>query len=757
MRISLALIVSPTKEEAKKLDTLLKSVEGGFDEICITQAGPHPSEEVSEVIKKHNGKESFFTWINDFAAARNYNFSQCTNDWIMWLDADDVLRGTGNIRDAVKVAEGNGVTGLSTLYHYSHDENGVVTDSHWKLQLVKNGYYEWKGVIHEDLLPIKDGRDARIKDVIRVHTADKDDAKRSLERNKKILEEIVQKEKDEPRHYFYLARCYLGTEEWEKVIDVVDTYLTLSNWPEERYDALNMQGEAFMRLERNSEALRAHSAAILELEDAPDAYIYKARNYIKEEKWLNALTNLEIAETRDKDRVILKKAALYDHDLYVMSAICYTNLGQFKAAIAAASRAYNNRKTEQSKEILQIAQDMQRDEDLTQHYIALLKHHVSDHAAIARILQDVPENIKDDPRILMYQRELPAKKWPDKSVVWFCGDSFDEWDGETIEKGGIGGSETAVIKLSEELVKEGYEVTVYNKCEAPVGGKEINGVKYVPFWEMNHLDHFENLILWRWPQYVDMFPNAKNILLDMHDTSNDIFFTEERLNKIDKVMVKTEYHKSLFPSVPDDKFVVVGNGIDLSRFKKAPKNKHKFIYTSCASRGLETVLDVWPDIRKLYPEAELHVFYGWKNYYESHKNNPAKMQWMKTMQDKLGQEGIVNHGRVDQNTLAKEMDTATLWLYPTEFPEIHCITALEMQAANVYPITSGFAALAETQKSGIKIDGNPQDKSWRERFVNEIDFAMSNPKLLKEELETGKKWADDNSWTNVAKTWIKNL
>ena len=32
-----------------------------------------------------------FKWINDFSAARNYSFSKATNDYIMWLDADDVL------------------------------------------------------------------------------------------------------------------------------------------------------------------------------------------------------------------------------------------------------------------------------------------------------------------------------------------------------------------------------------------------------------------------------------------------------------------------------------------------------------------------------------------------------------------------------------------------------------------------------------------------------------------------------------------
>ena len=32
-----------------------------------------------------------FTWIDDFAAARNYAFSLASSEFCMWLDADDVI------------------------------------------------------------------------------------------------------------------------------------------------------------------------------------------------------------------------------------------------------------------------------------------------------------------------------------------------------------------------------------------------------------------------------------------------------------------------------------------------------------------------------------------------------------------------------------------------------------------------------------------------------------------------------------------
>ena len=103
------------------------------------------------------------------------------------------------------------------------------------------------------------------------------------------------------------------------------------------------------------------------------------------------------------------------------------------------------------------------------------------------------------------------------------------------------------------------------------------------------------------------------------------------------------------------------------------------------------------------------------------------------------------------------MKKSHLWLYPTEFPEIHCITALEMQAAEVYPITTGFAALAETQQSGIKVSGDPKSDKWRERFIGEIVFAVEQPSMLSKDILEGKEYVKSCSWKNVVAKWMKTV
>ena len=756
MKLSLALIVKASDEEAKKLDTCLSSSARFFDEIVITITGNNQACE--DVANKYNAKISHFTWVNDFAQARNYNFSQATGDWVMWLDADDILRGGENIRKNVELADQHNVTGLNLRYNYSHDSEGQVKDFHDKLQIVKNGYYEWRGVLHENLMAIKPTKEAGIRDVVRVHTATEKDSENSLRRNLEILLEAVKKEPEEPRHYFYMARCYLGVEGWNETIQVLEKYLTLSNWKEERYEALNMMGEAYMRLGEYDESIRIHTLATTELEDAPDAYIYKARNYVQKEEWLNALTCLQIAEMRDKDNVILKRTALYDHDLYLLSALCMTHLGEFANAKAAAERAYRNRKTNEAKEMVELTTQMFNDEQITLKYRSLGENLLDQPEKLRSLIDSMPDEIRHDPRILALTFNVEQKVWPEGSVAIYCGASTEDWDGNSVKNGGIGGSETAVIEIAKRLVKEGKQVTVYNQCGAPQEGMVIDGVEYKNHWQINKLDKFDILWLWRSPDPVDEGFTANKIIVDMHDVSTDAVFTPERLAKIDHVFVKTEYHKTLYPSIPDEKFVVVGNGIDLDRFKeKIVKNPNMFIYTSTQNRGLENILDVWPKIKAIVPEAELHIFYGWNTFVLMNSHKPQMMEWMRQMEEKMQQPGIINHGRVNQVELAKYQQQATYWLYPTEFQEIHCITALEMQAAKVYPITTGFAALAETQASGVKIPGDPKTDEWREKFLHEIEFAHENPDVLKKDIVKGLEYVKECTWDKVTAKWIETL
>ena len=84
--LSLNMIV---KNECEVLARALDGVWGLVDEIVITDTGS--TDETKKIAERYTDKIYDFEWCDDFAAARNFSFSKSTCDYVMWLDADDVV------------------------------------------------------------------------------------------------------------------------------------------------------------------------------------------------------------------------------------------------------------------------------------------------------------------------------------------------------------------------------------------------------------------------------------------------------------------------------------------------------------------------------------------------------------------------------------------------------------------------------------------------------------------------------------------
>jgi len=88
--ISLCMIV---KNEEDNLKECLESVKNLVDEIIIIDTGS--SDKTKEIASKYTKNVFNYIWDNDFSKARNESLKYSTKDWILFLDADEVL----NIND----------------------------------------------------------------------------------------------------------------------------------------------------------------------------------------------------------------------------------------------------------------------------------------------------------------------------------------------------------------------------------------------------------------------------------------------------------------------------------------------------------------------------------------------------------------------------------------------------------------------------------------------------------------------------------
>jgi len=105
MNLSLAMIV---KDEAHDLAGCLDSVKGLVDEMVVVDTGS--TDGTVGIAEGYGAKVPRHAWTGDFAQARNVSLSHCTGDWILVLDADEMLdpREHRAIRQAIQAQDAFG-------------------------------------------------------------------------------------------------------------------------------------------------------------------------------------------------------------------------------------------------------------------------------------------------------------------------------------------------------------------------------------------------------------------------------------------------------------------------------------------------------------------------------------------------------------------------------------------------------------------------------------------------------------------------
>ena len=128
------------------------------------------------------------------------------------------------------------------------------------------------------------------------------------------------------------------------------------------------------------------------------------------------------------------------------------------------------------------------------------------------------------------------------------------------------------------------------------------------------------------------------------------------------------------------------------------------------------------------------------------------------MMEKMKQPGVYEHGRIGQVELAREFLSSSVYAYPCHFEEISCISAMKAQVAGCIPLTTDYAALAETNLTGFTIKGNPKtDLLVLKEFQNLLVSALCGFGDDEERARTdiAKAAWKKFSWTNVAKQWTE--
>lgn len=303
--------------------------------------------------------------------------------------------------------------------------------------------------------------------------------------------------------------------------------------------------------------------------------------------------------------------------------------------------------------------------------------------------------------------------------------------GNSLTETAMGGSETALISLTQALRDRGHDVSVYCNCPRP---GDYSGIRYhrqedlVPHNLHGSLDV---LVASRWPDYLTSpVPAGLRVLWchDMCPTGDAVKGWVSKLFQTDAVFVLSDFHAANYDkNAPEISKILwkTNNAIDLDFIAdcRRPKVPGKLIYTSRPERGLLFLLTkVMPELIKKRPDLKLYVStYSLQGMQVSDelKNLYAQCDYLcKTLPF------VVHLGSLRKDQLYNHISSSELLLYPTDFPEISCITAMEAMACHTPMITTDAFALSETLDPDlgqhVAFSGE-LDAAYLQKFVSACD------------------------------------
>ncbi len=365
------------------------------------------------------------------------------------------------------------------------------------------------------------------------------------------------------------------------------------------------------------------------------------------------------------------------------------------------------------------------------------------------------------------------------------------YDGNTLKTRGLGGSESAVILLSKELVKLGIDVTVFNNCiDSQAAPGVYDGVRYIDHSQISEYQDTPDIFIasrslapfWANNTYSGIAFSSKKRVLWMHDTFAEGESALEDIlvsGYIDEVFTLSDFHTNYALNcehgnkrnfeVLKHKFWQTRNGavrhideVDLSK-----KDPNHYVYNASVTKGLIPLLtNIWPEVKRIIPDAHLTVIGGYYRFREGAEPDQQEQTLKKLMEE--DHEGVTFTGVIPQFKIAEILANASYMLYPTAFPETFGISSLESLLYKTPLITSRFGALEETaiDLACYKIDysatsnslfPNINEEEQTNLYIETIFNAYNNPYLHQQKQNYCNVINDVHGWDTIALQWKQHF
>jgi tetratricopeptide (TPR) repeat protein len=215
------------RDEAAFIGGCLLSLRDHVDEIVVVDTGS--VDETPSMAAELGAKVFQFTWIDDFAAARNFALDVATGDWALYIDADERLVAPDGMSLADELAD----PGLAALRLRFQPRVGFSDYREMRL-FRRDPRVRFVGRIHETMVPAvyalceQEGLSVGLTDIRIVHLGYEGDQAHKHRRNLPLLQQAVIENPSRVYYWWHLgstlaamSRFEEADEAWQRATAIV--------------------------------------------------------------------------------------------------------------------------------------------------------------------------------------------------------------------------------------------------------------------------------------------------------------------------------------------------------------------------------------------------------------------------------------------------------------------------------------------------------------------------------------------------------
>lgn len=762
-------------------ERMLRSAVDQVHGVYVTFTGTNDNvfEQISDVVFSVFGEGGIkggiatMPWQDDFALARNHSFSLATGkshllsenelidpDWLFWMDCDDTL--DADLQDCISELATRRAHGGLMRYHYQLDDDGNPLVTHYKERLFRADVdWVWRYPVHENCVGPIATRMAKLEGGAILHHR----VRRNTDRNRQIIKRwFDETQGHDPRALFFMAHATYDlaldmseidprkTAALKAAIKLYRDYIEMSPPDDDSYICNSSVAHCLRLLGRFNDAINVDLQGVKMRPTWPSAYVGVAETYHAMEDYEQAIewcqTCRKACDTPDSLSLPIDRLELAYRPLMI-EGDCLMRLGRPSEAELRFTEALKHRSDEFTHKRVEEACRA-----------AHQRHEIDDPQETRKMLWGTAE---------------------DRSIAFYTGYSAETWNPDSVEAGGIGGTELTVMRLAQEMAHNGWRVAIFGNPGEWDGKLDSKGVEWYRAGSFHPDEPFTVFVALRNPEILDAPIKAKVKVLWLHDVSmGDVRFEDgrDRFSAADAIVCPSPWHVQHIARTyrfdedpPEASLYALFNGFDRDLFlfdEDAERNYGKVVYASSPDRGLPRLLDLWPRMQEAVDRPiQLDIYYGWESIDAIIAIGGVRAPMLAAFKEKtqghikkLISEGyaIHEHGRVNQWQLAQEFKAANVMAYPANFMETFGIVFVQAMAAGVIPIVPKLGNLPDLivghdtpEFESLVISGSPNNEDFAGRFIEAFQTHLIYGNLwMRRNLAARTEAAD---WPNVVRAW----